>query len=117
VLASLTAAVFCFFEKYYHDLVIMILGIVGGLSALSGGILVGCAIILTGLDSQNSELGLIQGNWSLGLADYFVPISALIALIFSYPAALIMAHHADLKDRAVKKAQATKNEKKKQTNA
>jgi hypothetical protein len=115
-LVSLTATVLCLLEKYYKDFVIMILGIAGGASALVGGILVGCAILLTGLDKQNSELGLIQGNWSLGLANFLVPLAGLAALILSYPAALIMAHHADLKDKDEKKKAPAKNEKSKQTN-
>lgn len=116
-LISLTAAILCFFGKHCKDFIIMILGISGGASALIGGILVGCAILLTGLDKQSSELGLIQGNWHLGTADFLVPLSGLAALILSYPAALIMAHHADLKDKGEKRKNDPKDEKRKETNA
>ena len=98
-LTSLTLATFCLLDKFNRDAVVVGLGIFGGLSALVGGVLLALAVILSGLSSQNSELGFIQGNWTLGPADFIVPISALLALIASYPAGMLIAHHADLKDR------------------
>jgi hypothetical protein len=44
----------------------------------------------------------------LGPADFLVPIAALVSLILSYPAALIMVHHADLRDES-RKGQEEKN--------
>jgi hypothetical protein len=81
----------------------MIAGIAGGLFLLAGGILLTCAILITGLDKENSELGLIQGNWSIGPSNYLVLVFTLIGFAASYPSALVVLHHRDLLDKNNKK--------------
>lgn len=99
ILVILTAGVFQMLNKFNSPLFTTIFGIVAAVCILAGGIILTCAIPITGLDKANSELGLVQGNWSIGPSNYLVLIFSLISFGFCYPSALIILHHKDLADK------------------
>jgi len=101
VLLALAGGILKVLNRLPSDRLTMILGIVQALFFLAGGILLTCAILITGLDKANSELGLIQGSWSIGVSNYLVLVFTLVATALSYPCAMIILHHQDL---AAKKA-------------
>ena len=92
-------AVICFTKKSYSEKTLTILGIVSGIFFLASAIILALGIIITGLDKENSELGLIQGNWGIGIGNILVPLFGFISFVMSYPASLIILHHKDLKDK------------------
>ena len=103
IIVSIGGGILLLLNKVDSDLKTMIIGIVGAITILGGGIIITCAILITGLDKANSELGLIQGNWFIGIGNYLVLISALLGFGLSYPAALTLLHHKDQKDSPHKK--------------
>lgn len=102
-LIGILGAIGCFTNKLKKDKYTMIIGISQTVATLIGGVIITCAILITGLDKANSELGLIQGNWSIGIANFLVIIFTLVSCGLSYPAALIVLHHKDQKDASEKK--------------
>ncbi len=98
LLVNIAGAVLTFLGKT-DDKISTIFGITGAALVLIGGIILTCSILITGLDKANSELGLIQGNWSIGVANFLVVIFSLISAGFNYPSALIILHHQDLADK------------------
>lgn len=72
---------------------------------LIGAVILTCSIFITGLDKIHSELGLVQGSWGFLAGNFLVPISALLSIVASYPSAMIILHHQDLKDKAAKSEQ------------
>jgi hypothetical protein len=98
ILVDLAGTILSFLGKL-DDKLSTIFGVTGGVLILLGGILLTCSILITGLDKANSELGLIQGNWSIGIANFLVIIFTLISCGFNYPSAMIILHHKDLLDK------------------
>lgn len=100
VIVAAMLIVICFTKKIYNDKTLTILGIVSGIFFLASAIILALGIIITGLDKENSELGLIQGNWGIGIGNILVPLFGFVSFVMSYPASLIILHHKDLKDKA-----------------
>lgn len=73
---------------------------------LIGGVILTCSIFIVGLDTLNSELGLVQGSWGFRAGFFLIPIFSLISIGLSYPSAMIILHHQDLRDAGKLESQA-----------
>lgn len=98
ILVDLVGTILTFLGKL-NDKGSTIFGITGAFLILLGGVILTCSILISGLDKANSELGLIQGNWSIGIANFLVIIFSLISCGLNYPSAIIILHHKDLVDK------------------
>lgn len=88
--------------KKGNEKVTTILSIVSIALTLFGSVVLACAIFVSGLDTINSSLGFTQGNWGIRIGYILVPVFGLLAIVCSYPAAMIILHHKDLEDKARK---------------
>lgn len=84
----------------------MILAAAAGVAVIVGGIFLAFSLFVCGYDRLNSELGFTQGAWGIRAGTVLVPSFALLTLILSYPAALIVLHHKDLEDAGKKAPEA-----------
>jgi hypothetical protein len=99
ILASLVLTVFAFLNRFFREKTVTVLAVCSGVLVLVGVVLLSVALFLTGLDKVNSELGFTQGNWGLGIGNILIPVFGLLAVGFTYPAAMIIPHHRDLADK------------------
>lgn len=106
VLLSILLALCALTKKRYNDKTVTALGITSGVLFLVAAVILGLCIIVTGLYKENSELGLVQGNWGIGIGNILVALFSFIAFILSYPAARIIPHHLDRKDKKTAKTEA-----------
>ncbi len=102
LLCSLTLSLFSFLNRFFNEKTVTALGISSGVFFLVSAIVLALGIILTGLNKENSELGLVQGNWGIGIGNILTPLFGFAAFCLSYPAALIIPHHLDIKDKEQK---------------
>ena len=102
ILATVALIVLLIVKKA-NSLIMTILSVTSIATILIGAAICSCALFITGFNTLNSELGFTQGQWGIEYGNILVPVFALLSIVASYPAALIILHQKDLKDVAKNK--------------
>lgn len=101
LVASLASLVLLLIKKNNNKLM-TILSVTSIVTTLIGSGILASSIFISGFTEINSALGFNQGQWGVKAGTFLVPIFGLLSVISSYPAALVILHEKDLKDKAEK---------------